>query len=325
MLAGELDELADATLNQLPLYQRATTYQNQGWYELESATVEPVHANRRDTWEYSLSLTFVGKRASSFRAVETKLWQPDHPWGNTMAALVGIPDSARKVRWLDREMESVAAASPVRTVAGDPLDISLYDVEAGEDALGTTNPVLVYDTEYAADVRSGVRVYDTRGYDAKYSHDGDGPRQWQIVHSTAHDIVNPVVFSNGVVRVRLDEAGSPQISAERWDADTGAWTAVDAVETAGSETDWTLYDIDVTGLGMQDVRAQLGFEHPTDGFYALNASLQPGRDAVLFWRPDSVDDPVPAGIEDWLDSIAGEWVLDPAGERNLVDRQEVRQ
>jgi len=324
MVAGELDELADASLSQLPLYQRNTTYQNQGFYEIESATVEPVHANRRDVWQYSLSLTFVGKRGSKVRALTTNIRQADHPWGNTLEALIGIPAGARKVRWLDRETGRVEPASVVRTVAGDPGDIALYDIEAGESALEVSNPTLVYDVAYPDDVTGSVRVYDTKGRTAKFSEGGDGPRQWQIVHSTEHDIQNPVVLSNGRFRVRLDEDGTPDIQAEAWDDSLESWVAVDAVETEGSNTDWELYDVDLTEIGMQDVRCQLGFEHPTEGLYELNASLQVGRELVLFWRPASIEEAVPSGLETWLDPIAAGWILDPQPDRGLVDRSEVR-
>jgi hypothetical protein len=324
MVASELDELADASLSQLPLYQREATYQNQGYYEVESANVEPLHANRRDVWRYSLSLTFVGKRGSKFRAVSTNVWQPDHPWGNTMEALVGIPAGARKVRWLDPESKQVEPATPVRTASGKQLDIDLYDVEAGENALGSSDPTLIYDTTYSDDVLGSVRVYDTRGYSAKIADGGSGPRQWQIVHSTEHDIQNPVVLSNGSLRVRLDEDGTPDIQAEAWDDSLESWVAVDAVETEGSNTDWELYDVDLTGIGMQNVRCQLGFEHPTEGLYELNASLQVGQESVLFWRPASLEEAVPSGLETWLDPIAAGWILDPQPDRGLVDRSEVR-
>jgi hypothetical protein len=324
LVASELDELADASLSQLPLYQRNATYQNQGFYEIKSADVEPVHANRRVVWQYRLSLTFVGKRGSKFRALATNTRQADHPWGNTMDALIGIPADTRKVRWHDPKPERVEPATPVRTVTGEPGDIELYDVEAGEAALGVSNPALVYDIAYSSDVTGSVRVYDSLGRAAKYSNGGDGPRQWQIVHSTEHDIQDPVVLSNGVLRVRLDEDGTPEISAEEWDDSAGSWVTVDAVETEGANTDWSLYDVDLMEIGMQDVRCQLGFEHPTDGLYAVNASLQVGREAVLFWRPESEADPVPSGLETWLAPIAADWILDPQADRGLVDRGEVR-
>jgi hypothetical protein len=325
MVANELDELANAGLSQLPLYQRDGTYQNQGFYEIKSADVKPVHANRRGAWEYTLSLTNAGKRGSKFRGLSTNTWQPDHPWGNTMEAFVGIPANARKARWLASDGSGqVAPASSVQTVAGKPVDVALYDVEAGEAALGSSNPTLVYDAEYAADVLGSVRVYDTRGYSAKFSNSGDGPRQWQICHSTEHDIENAIVLSNGIIRVQFDEFSTPDISADEWDESTSSWVAINAVETDGSNTDWTLADIDLTEIGMQDVRCQLEFEHPTQGLYDLNASLQVGRQRVLFYRPKSGSDPVPSGLETWLSSIAADWILDPKAERGLVARSEVR-
>jgi hypothetical protein len=324
MVAAELDELADASLAQLPLYQRGGSYGNQGYYEVESADVKPVHANRRDVWQYSLSLTFVGKRGSKFRAVATNPSQHEHPWTSTVESYVGIPAGARKVRWLDSETGQVAAASAVATVATEPIDVALYDLAAGENALGLDDPpLLVYDAAYPDDVRASVRVYDTRGYTEKFAQSGDGSRQWQIVHSTEHDVEQPMVVSNGRLRVMIDEQGPPDITAERWDASAGAWAAVEEVETAGAETDWSVYDLDITEVRMQDVRCQLGFEHPDQGLFDLNTSLQVGRDGVLCWSADG--SAVPSDIQTWLDPIAADWTPDPQPERTLVDRTELRQ
>ncbi|WP_134672590.1 hypothetical protein [Halorussus marinus] len=325
MLAGELEELADAGLSQLPLYQRGDgRYGNRGWYEAASADVEPLHANRRDVWSYTLNLTFVGTKANYFRAVKTNAWQTNHPWGNSVDALIGIPSSARKVRWVDRKSETVAPASAVETISGEPGDVALFDVMDGEAAIDAEKPTLIYETTYPDDVRVGVRLYDTTGNAAKFANNGDGPRQWQIVHSTGHDIEAPVVLSNGVLRVTLDEFSSPNITAERWDDSAGTWSSVDAVETAGADTDWELYDIDITDLGMSDIRAQLEFEHPDQGLYDLNASLQTGRESVLFFIPENESESVPSGLQGWLDPIAAEWFLDPSQERTLVRRKEVR-
>lgn len=324
MIAAELDELADASLPPLALRSREGAYQNQGWYGVENATIEPLHANKREVWQYSLSLTKASKRGSSFRALSVNSAQRDHPWGNTTdPILIGVPASADKVRWFHETTEQITPASQVETRGGEHVDAAMYNITAGEDALGVEAPTLIYDVSYENDVRGGVRAYDSRGR-SKFANSGSGPRQWQTIHSTEHDITDPIVVSNGRFRLQLDESSTPHLSADSWDDSAGSWATISELETAGSNTDWTLYDIDLTDLGLNAVDAQLEFQHPSNGLYDLNMSLQFGRGSVLFWRPQDESGAVPSGLVDWLSSIAADWIMDPQQARELVARKEVR-
>ncbi|WP_135830632.1 hypothetical protein [Halorussus halobius] len=323
MIASELDELADANLPALPLFRRGDTgsYPNQGWYSVSSATVDPLHGNQRSAWEYTINLTFKRRRGSGFRTLALHPRQADHPFGNDLTELAAVPASAGKVRWIDSEAGASASATPVEMRAGRTVDASLYDIADGEDALEVDAPSLVYDVSYQDDVQAGVRVYDTRGHDSKFrGEDGGGPRRWQTIHSTEHDVADPVVVSNGLLRVRLDEASTPHLHAETWDDTAGGWTSLGLDNTS----DWTLYDIDLTMVGMHDLRAQLEFQHPSMGLYDLDVSLQYGRSRLLVERPESADSPVPQALVDWLDPIAADWLMDVQPSRGLVSRGEVR-
>jgi hypothetical protein len=324
MLAMELDELSDSSLPALPLYRPEGSYENAGYYEIESADVEPLHANRRDVWQFSLSLTSVGGRASHFRTVLPNPSQVDHDeqWGNDLTEIVGIPSTVSKVRWFDADSSTVAAASSVGTCSGQNIDIDEYDLDDGRSALGLADdatPTLIYDVNYHDDARAGVRAYDTRGYDAKFANSGYGPRQWQTIHSTRHDIDDPIVISNGCLRLELDEAAGT-ITAETWDSSTSSWSAVGLTNNSS----WSLLDVDLTHVGMVRVDAQLTFSDGSS-LFALDAILGRGADAVLFDNPQADDgEPIPQGLLDWLDPIAASTVVATGETKGLVDRQEVR-
>ncbi|PGF16188.1 hypothetical protein CP556_08725 [Natrinema sp. CBA1119] len=324
MLADELDELSDSSLPTLPLYRRSGVYSNAGYYEIASADVEPLHANDRSVWAYTLSLTFVGKKGSYFRALETTPGQLDRDaWGNDLTSHVGVPAAASKVQWLNAAGDGTRVpASPIETRTTAAADVDVYDLTDAPwydpPPFDEDPPTLIYTVGYADEVPCGIRAYDTRGYDAKFT--AEGIRQWQTVHSTEHDIDNPVVLSNALIRLRLDEAAG-SIEAETWDSGTDSWT------TVGLEADQpstvTLFDVDLETVAMARVRAQLTFD--VDGeLFALNTILARGDDAVLFALPENETGPVDPDLENWLSPIASTSIVDPQAEKTLVSRKEVR-
>ena len=266
LLATELEELADSSIGPLPLFTPGRDGAKAGYYEVDSAEVEPVHAGGREVWEWSLSLTKAGTTATHFQAVETSISQPDpgHPFGNDLDALVGLPAAARRVRALDAATNPTVRErpEPVATRAGAYGDIDVYDATA----IGIDDPVLVYALDYADVAPTAVHVYDTQGRSEKYIESDDGRvRQWQSVFGTDHDpsADGAIVISNGLLRVRLDdgagEPGTASLDAETWDASTDSWTAVDLPAfDADLDTDWRPVDVDLVRIGPARVRAQVG-------------------------------------------------------------------
>ncbi|WP_436344493.1 hypothetical protein [Natronorubrum sp. FCH18a] len=322
MIATELDELADSSLGNLPLFRRGGGYSNAGYYEIASADVDPLHANQRDVWAWTLDLTFVGRQATHFRAVETNPFQVDHEFGNGLQTMIAVPTSARKVRWMNLDDKSTELAEPVETRPAANTDMGVYDLTDASwydpPPFDQDAPVLVYESAYSNDVRAGARVYDTRGYDGKFSNSGDGPRQWQTVHTTEHDIDNPVVMSNGLLRLWIDEdAGT--VDAQEWDSSTDSWIDVGLEQPASVE----LFDVDLTSVSMIRDHAQLTFDVAGD-LFALDAIVATGAEDVLFSIPDGETGPIPTDLEDWLNPIASGGIVDVQGAKTLVRRREVR-
>ena len=313
-LAAEVRELATAGgIEHVPLAGRDESTPRDGYYALTSDDVERLDPRVDDYHQVRLRLRNKGSRASHWRATETALRQADHGFGNDLGARVAIPDAATKRRWYDPETGALAPATTQTTRSAELGAVALLDPEEPE----WSDPTVVYELPYAREGETDVRVWDTRGESARL--DGDGLVQWQKVFDADHDIDSPLVVSNGLYRVTLDEAAG-SITAETYDAAADAWATVGL----SNSSDWALVDIDITQLALADVRAQLTFAHPTDGRYALDVSCQRGRETLLVERPTRADSAIPSGLVDWLAPIAADWLIDVQPSKTLVPRREVR-
>jgi len=140
-----------------------------------------------------------------------------------------------------------------------------------------------------------------------------------VVSRRQHDFADPIVLDTGVLRLKLDEPAGT-ISAEEWDATNSSWNAVGLTNNSS----WSLFDVDLTSIGMVSAEAQLTFSDGSS-LFALDAILGRGDDAVLFDNPQADDgEPIPQGLLDWLDPIAASTVVATGETKGLVSRQEVR-
>ncbi|RQG93765.1 hypothetical protein [Natrarchaeobius oligotrophus] len=345
--AEELEELADSSLESLPLFRRNGRYAESAYYEIESATIEPAQGNSRGVYVWSLGLKKKGTRHDFFRALKPSYPPLDleHEFGNEYGqALMGIPGSARKTQWFDIETGDRDSAEPVETVESEFGEIALFDLEEGADAVDGEDPVLLYDVDYADDAGPyDCKVYDTLGVADKYLENEEGRvRVWESVFATGHDPEGEIVLDNGLIRLRLDEDDGT-LEAERWDPDAaapqpgsglwgdglwgdelwggtqGAWTDVSLSQPG----DVDLYDVDVTRIGMVRDEVQLTFDVDGD-LFALNAILAAGHDEILFDLPDGQQGPIPEDLEEWLEPIASESVVDAGARKTLVSRNDVQ-
>lgn len=319
LVAAELDELSGSALSSLPLYRDGDREPQEGWYEIASADVEPMHANERSVWEYTLSLTKVGKRASHYRSIRTNRTQLDHPFGNDLTPLIGIPSTAEKVRWFDRSSITRAEATPTSTVATAGVSIDLYDVDTGASALGGAEPELLYDVDYDTDRRAGCRVYDTLGNASKT--DADGVRQWQLVHSPQHDPQGSLVLSSLALRLKADEGGN-SLTAEQWDSGSSSWSAV----SLGS-SDWELFEWDVREIAPDRVVSIVEYRDPTQSptaYYTLRAILHRGNNLVQWDREGLEDTATPNNLQTLLDPIASTSIKDSGETQGLTRRSGVK-
>lgn len=317
--AEELRELANSSIEALPLFQEDGRYPDAGYYEIESASVPPAHANAHDIYVWDLELTRKGTQQNSYRAIESNTRQADHEFGNDTTALVGVPAAARKVQWFDGETQDRAPAEPIETRASEFGDVDIYNLADGEAEVGVEDPTLVYEVAYSDEAPVDCAAYDTRGEDEKYLENADGRvRVWQSLFSTLHDFESEIVLDNGLVRFRLDETEGT-IEAEKWDSSIESWSDVDLDQPADVE----LWDVDLQEVAMVRDKAQLTFDVDAD-LFALDAILSRGAESVLFDIPEGEMGPVPGPLEDWLTPIAAETLVDPQAAKGLVSRNEVR-
>ena len=320
LLADELEELADSALGALPVFGSGREFDTVGYYEIERASVQPAHGTSPAVMLWELTLMKMGSRQSHYRSVETNPTQIDHEWGNDTDALVATPATARKVRWFDAETRAVAPASETETRTGAYGDLAVYDLADGQVALGVDAPTLIYEVPYDQEARFDVHFYDTLGQDEKYLEGADGKRvrAWETIFVTDHDIDGAVVLENGLLRLWFDE-GSGSLEAEEWDASSEEWA-----EIGLPSTDWAVYDVDVTSIGMAQTQMQVTFEDDGGELVALNVRLERGHERALWWLPADETGPIPEGLEDLLEPVAAETQLTATPTAALVERGEVR-
>jgi len=340
LLAGELKELADASLGALPLFGAGGVSDlDSGYYEVESADVGPPHAVGKRVYEWNLSLTKVGTRKSHLRAVETKVTQPDpgHSFGNDTDAWVGIPAAATGVRVTDSLSEPTQRemTTPVKTVETPHGSVGVYDARA--EAI--ENPNYVYRVAADQEAPVDVHVYDTLDRDSQYIEGSNGRvRQWQSVYARDHDFAGEVVISSGRLRLTIDEPTNADetaaLEAETYDpaaaGGDGAWIPIDLPSYADGDldTDWQPADVDLTHIGQARVAAQVEFEAVAGtnagDVYAVDVELERGRSDMEVWIPESVTDPIPDDLKSLLEPIASTSVVDSGVEQGLVAREGVR-
>ncbi|WP_254766499.1 hypothetical protein [Salinilacihabitans rarus] len=316
-MAQELDELSSSSgFEAVPLAGVDSPTGRDGYYAVENADIGPPSASTENVQEFTLSLSKKGRRASHFRAVEPTQRQLDHEFGTDTYAYVAAPTTASKVLWFDPETKARERPSPVATRSAELADVDVYD--PANSTLSTSDPLLVYQIDYADEELVDCRVYDTRGFDAK--HDADGGLQWAKVFSTEHDVDAEIVLDNGLLRLRPDETAGT-MGAETWDDTAGAWS--DTGLAGNQPATVTLLDVDLTHVGMVRDVAQLLFD--VDGsLFALNATVAKGYSDVLFGIPENETGPIPTDLETWLSSIASPSITDPNAAKTLVARAEVR-
>lgn len=348
--AEELEELASSSIGALPLFRPDDRFAGAGYYEIESADVGPAHPNAPDSHTWSLELKAHGTKHDYDRAIELNPYQTDiEAFGNDLGTEIGIPTSARKVRWLNTETDAREIAEPTATREADLGEIDVYDpadaswyeppdaTADGEDSV----TALLYHVDYGDEAPTDCRVYDTLGADDKFLANADGRvRVWESVFSTGHDAEDELILDNGLVRLRLDERAG-MLEAERWDPDAagtvdgsgqysddvygagsyggarGSWVTVGLEDDQPSSVE--LFDVNLTSIAMVRDVVELTFA-VDDDLVTLEAILTAGHDDVLFDFGPSETGPLEQDLADWLEPIASTSIVDPQAEKTLVSR-----
>jgi hypothetical protein len=140
--------------------------------------------------------------------------------------------------------------------------------------------------------------------------------QWQRVYVTDHDWRGDIVLETDRLRLTIDQP-EDTLRAYRWS--DGQYELVQL-----GASDWRLFDVDITTIGLARIEAQFEFERQADGTrHNLNATLVRGLDDVVWTEPVN-EDSTPQGLIDRLAPIAtAADALAPTGDvvrRGDVDR-----
>jgi len=313
--AQELAELANGISSPLPLHAQTGTSLEDAYVTASRAEVEPIDPRGRDSFQRAtLTISEAGSVAEDWRATRTAVTQVDHPFGNTLDAVVGIPAAARKLRWLNEE----TGAREVPTVQATRTTASGRDVDVlHADASSYDDPTAIYEIDYADIGWTDPRVWDDRG-NANID-DNSGRTQWQKVFATGHRYDGQAVIENGLVRLLFDE-GTNALTVEEWDTGTSSWSRVSL-----GASDWELFDVDLRDIGLARVRAQIEFRDTTQSptaFHRLSMRLTRGLNWPI-WANEIEGAAVPSGLETLLDPVASATVFDAQAQAGLVPRAEV--
>jgi hypothetical protein len=313
--AAELEELLSASgFDTLPYYTPSDPgRQGDGWISVEDGSVERASVHEDRVQSISGTFTRSGGRGNYRRSLEVSPQPvPRNDYGNETSALVAIPSAAEKRTWYNRETSAREPVAVVETVTCEGgHDVDLIDAQG----VDLSKPELVYDAGYS-EHRVDVVLWDTRGFSARNDPE-DGELQWARCYTTRHEYSGAPVIDTGRLRLRLDEQAG--ISAETYNPTQDTWNPVGL-----PDSDWSLRDTDITRVSPVRITAQLEFQHPSEGAFALNALARRGRETVQFVVPESITAATPAGLRELLDGIAGESVRRPQASLGLISREEVR-
>lgn len=314
LLAESLEQLFDAgSIEEVPYYGVDRQTPQDGYYTLERSSPSQPDPRIDGVHETQGVLRKAGTRNSHWRSVASTPAQVENDFGTDTTAYIGVPATAEKIRWFNRETGGTESGSVVVTRAAEHGDVDIYDA----DTVSFSTPVLIYDLAYDQEGRVDPVAYDTNGNDSKT--DSDGVVQWQAVFRSENEFEGDAVFDNGLLRLVFDEPGQ-SLSAEEWDAGNETWNAVSL-----GTSDWVLFDLDLTRISPARIEGQVGFENTADGsLYSLDMVLARGADAVLWMRPDNEPDPTPSGLVNKLDPIADRSIVDLQDAQTLTARGEVR-
>jgi hypothetical protein len=317
MLARMIEELFSSSIKTVPYTARGTDSESDGYYALEQlGSVGPLDAREDRIQKFDGALTKKGTRRSHWRAIRTNPQPADNPFGSASAPEVGLSIWAQKVRWFDDVGGGLEEATVQRRVKGEHDYLNIYD--ASEPAFD--KPILIYDIPYIDEYPTDCVVWDTYNREKVYyeagsddtvgisavgtatvsSDDVNIASQWQRVYVTDHNWRGDIVLETDRLRLVIEQP-EDTLRAYRWDAGEGQYNIIQL-----GSSDWRLYDIDLTSIGLVRLEAQFEFENATTGNrYNLNGTLVRGLGDAI-WTVPANEGTAPSGLIDRLDPIASE-------------------
>lgn len=335
MIATMLEELFSSGIDAIPFVARDGQTASDGYYAPDNVSLNRLDAREDRLQQFDGVLSFKGTKHSHWRAVTTNPQSVDNPFGTGAAPEVGLSVQSSKVQWFDPVGGAVSDATAQRTVEGEHGQIEIYDTnEPGFDS-----PALIYDIGYTEEYPTDCVVWDTYNRPKVYQETTDSDSQvgtatvgtatvtdtvsltvdsqWQRVFAPDHDWRGDMVLETDRLRLWVDQPDDT-FRAYRYDGSGGQYNLVQL-----GASDWRLWDVDLTHIGLARIEAQFGFENQSTGErYALNATLVRGLEDVI-WSAPTNEGATPQGLIDRLDPIASttDYVAVPSA--GLVKRSEV--
>ena len=330
-LTDELESLSESSYEGVAYYapDADNSGRNKGFYDVESVDVSPAHtiSDGDSTFEYTIALKSKETRETAWRAVETAPETINTGLATGSGGLVGIPATARKVKWFD--IGSGREAATVQdTVSGEFGDVALYDPTEPS----FTAPTLLYETDYGAQSPVDVRVWDDRNREKYFEVDSGATvatdtlvgtatvggtvraAQWTHVFHSAFEFDGRPVVDNGLIRVRFDESAGV-IRPYLWDGSAWQFTSLD-------HSEYALIDADIERFGPAQVDVFAEFEDSGGAIETAILSIQRGNDGVIVRDPANGD--VPTDLETMLAPVASNATTDPQPAQTLKSRGAVK-
>lgn len=271
-----------------------------GYYTVESADHSTPDDRVSDFPTVKMTVKRTGTQKTHWRYLTTKPVVVDNPYGNSQAQQVGIPGSARKVQWYDRDTNSTHAV-PDRTAATKYGDVNIYRAED----CPYTRMALVYEVPYPDEGKTDVAVYDTRGHDSKTDTlEGQTVMEWQRVFSTDHEYEGEMVVSNGRRRLFINDETN-NLAYEEWTPpgdgygnsygqayglgdSAGGWENIVLGTQSGT---YYVTDVDLTTIDYSRVAGRLTFSDPDDdsvSSFVMAFVLARGAGGFVYYEPEDL-------------------------------------
>lgn len=314
--AVELDSLGASAYDAVPLYDTETTDRKRKYYHVERAETSPAHQTTDGTFEYTVALSEAGTRSEVWRAVRTNHEDVTTDLASGTTPFLRVDSRATKERWFTPSSGTDSASgADTQTGADGASGTDKYD----PDEVPWTDPILIYELDFDAERSTDVVLYDDRGFDDKEVEfvSGESSTQatrWHHVFHAAHEFDGRPVVDTGRLRVRFDGAND---QLEAFQESSGSYS-----QTSLDQSDYDLFDADVTEIKPADVRVFAEFEKTDGTIDAAVLSFQRGFDEVLVRSPPGASN-VANDLEDLLRPIALDWAEDPAPEQDVIRRNEV--
>jgi len=331
--ARMIEELLSSSIEVVPYAGDGEKTEVDGYYAPEDVNRGPLDPREERLQQFDGTLTPKGTRRSHWRAIRTNTQPVTNPFGSASTPEIGLTVRANKVRWFNETDGSLEDATVQRTVDGEHDQLNIYDASAAS----FDSPTLIYDIAYDQEYPTDCRVWDTYGRPKEYRATDDGgatvgnatvgsatvssetivESQWQRVYVTDHEWNGDIVLETDRLRLTIDQP-EDVLRAYRYNPDDGQYTVVQL-----GQSDWRLYDIDLTGVGLANIEAQLEFENASSGArHNLNLSLVRGLNDGIWSKPPN-EGTTPQDLIDRLDPIAADTDSVVVPEQDVIKRTEV--